>query len=688
MKLDVILWLVAAVVPGAALIRLLWPQAGPLQIVACAPTLSFGFTYVVGLTCSRLSVSPLAGVLWAVVVLVLAALGADVWRRRAADEPLVPRVRPRLLLGRSPAQYASWALLGGGVVLGALLWRRFQSTMLVPVGWDAMHHGFFIEQIARWHTMDASVVLASDASAHDGGSVYYPLAFNLIAAVLHTYAGSTVSTLMLASTVALAGVLLPVASYAMARELDRDQYLVAGFAAITPVLPIVLYLIEGTGRLTGILGVALVPGLVTLLIAQRSTPLWSRLPLALVGVIGIIGVHTSEAPMALILAGACMVVWLFQGGGLRPALHWFAGVSVAVVAGVVLLVIIEPAVVHLASERGGAMGTSLTRPSGLVLHTALSTLGQAWVLPLVGCGASLLPRWRRYLGPAIALAAFTLLYFLLAVGVKVIVPTLAVPWYTNPGRLAWDLTVAAAVPTAVGLVAVAGVVGSAGAAVARFVTGSSGDDTGGAPGASPGARVCRGIVQWTPPLLTAFVGVLIVVAFALPPVGRQGRFVSYVAGPVDRDSQAAFRYLAAHTRPGERVLDDLRTDGAMWMYVDDGVPTVFGNSPLLGDAPDSWLERLWLSRRLWKIGSDPCVRAMLDKYHVRYVYAGDTRIFDGWSNFRAEEMKRYPGLVQVFHRGNAHVFEVLPGQVAGVCDRDLTLGTKWGKGRRSQPAAG
>lgn len=676
LTLDVGLWLLAAMAPGAGLIRLCWSDAGALRTIACAPAVSFGFCYAAGLGSSQLSLSPVLAVLVATAVLVFGVLAVEVRRHPSALRgrpiswlpagPLGPRVR---VLGHRPAaQLVSWLLFAAGVVLGVFQWRSFQSTMLVPVGWDAMHHGYFIEQISRYHTVSSSVVLSSDATGHDGTGTFYPLAFNLVAAVLHTSTGGLISTMMLASTTALAGVLLPLGTFALARELDPEQPLVAGFSAITSVLPLMLYLIEGTGRLTGILGVALVPGLVVLLLSQRHTMRWSRLPLAILGIVGIVGLHTSEAPLAALMAGVCMLVWPRQGGDWAGFRRWLIWVVAAGAAGVVALVVLEPDVLRLVSERGGAITPPTHNAGSQALDSALAAVGKAWVLPVAGCAVTLLRPWRRYLGAAIALVLFALLYYFVAIGTKTVVPTLAIPWYGDPGRISWDLTVLGAIPTAVGVVAIAGLVGSAGTAVAEFVAGADRSSS------LFGARLAR----WTSPLVAAFTGLLLVVAFALPSVGRQGRLVSQVVGPVDQNSMAAFRYLATHVGPDERVLDDLRSDGAMWMYVDYGATPLFGSSPLLGAAPRTWLEKLWLSRNLNSINTDPCVRQLMAKYSIRYVYVGELHIYDGWGDFSVSKMRNNPAFTEVFRQGRAHVFMVDQGSAPGTCSRDVTARIHWG----------
>lgn len=634
-------------------------------MLAGAAPVTFGFAYVVGLAASRLSLDPVVVVAAALGLVVLLAVGTELRRHRARRA--TPPGATEGEAGDRPARRrlseivaVSYLLLGGGVVLGVLLWHAFQSSMLVPVGWDAMHHGYFIRQIARFHTMDPKVVLASWPTLHDGGHTFYPLAFDLLAAMLHRLAGVSVSAAMLGSTVALGGVLLPIGSFVMVRRLAPGEPLVAGFAAVTSVLPMALYEFTSTGRITGPLAVALIPGLVVLLLPESGRVPWSRLPLATAGVVGLIALHTSEAPTAFVVAALCVLLAGRMTGAERR--RWLVWTVVATAGSLLLVVVLEPSVLTLVTERHGAIVPPIRHSAWAALRTAGSAVGRVWLLPVIGCGATLLPRWRGLRGPVAALLLIGLLYVLVAAGVSAVVPTLAIPWYGDAGRIALDLTVIGSVPAAVGLAALAGLVGRAGAAVARYA-GEVGRD--------------HPLSKWAAPLVAAFVGVAAIVAFAVPATGREGRFVREMVGPVDGDSLAAFRFLAHHDPPGVPVLDDLRTDGALWMYDDDGVPSLFGNSPLLGAAPHGWLQRLWLSQHLMSIGTDPCVRTLLDQFHVRYVYVGDARMIDGWAHLSPAVMERRPEFTQVFREGHVRVFAVNPGAAPGRCDRDVTVGVLW-----------
>ncbi|MDP9241139.1 MAG: hypothetical protein M3O55_10985 [Actinomycetota bacterium] len=96
-----------------------------------------------------------------------------------------------------------------------------------------------------------------------------------------------------------------------------------------------------------------------------------------------------------------------------------------------------------------------------------------------------------------------------------------------------------------------------------------------------------------------------------------------LAGPGER---AAFAWLAAHTRPGERVLNDI-TDGSGWMYPLDGVPPVFAMATH-AYPQEAWGDRIYLRTNVGRVDSDLRARRAADAWHVRYVYVGP-RMFPG-----------------------------------------------------------
>ncbi len=71
-------------------------------------------------------------------------------------------------------------------------------------------------------------------------------------------------------------------------------------------------------------------------------------------------------------------------------------------------------------------------------------------------------------------------------------------------------------------------------------------------------------------------------------------------------------------------------------------------------------ERALLRDRLSALGSDPRLEPLLKKYGVRYVYFGSRTYWPYIPGWNLPELLRNPRLRQVFHRGSAYVFEILP----------------------------
>lgn len=665
LKLAFLCWLVATIAPGAALIRLLWPRAGVLRTIACAAPVSFGLLYAAGLASSRMSLAPASAVLWLSTLLVLAVLAIELYRHRLSLRAGLSLRAVRV--GRpAPAVALSWVLLAGAVVLGVHQWRTFMATMLVPVGWDAMHHGLFTTQILRFHTMNPARILSSDVlGSRDGAKTFYPLAFNLVSAAIHSATGIPVSKVMLASTPAIAGVLMPVGVFALAREVDPRRHLVAGLSAIAATLPLLLYTIVTTGRVTGTLAVALVPGCALLLVAQRDRLNLRSGLLAVLALTGMLGLHTSEMPTAVLLAVALSSAVSLRERRIGQFWRWLVWLAIGGAVVAALAVLLEPNVLGLVTQRNNEIAQPVPQPASAALHSIEVSVARWFPLVIIGCLATLLPRWRAYLGTAVTLLLAGGIYFFIAEGVGGVWPTLAIPWYGEPGRMSWDLVVLAVIPAGIGLAAIADAVWFVASPFVRWVTSPVGPI-----GDRDEPRWRSAAVAWSAPVLGVLASLLLVVGVALPQVSSTGRLVSRIAGPVDNDSLAAYRFLAAHVGRDQHVLDDYRSDGSMWMYIDYGVAPLFGNSPLSGQHPPSWMEKLWLMQHIDTIDRDPCVRAVMAQYGVHYVYVGDRHLIDGWEDFSSARMERDPAFAEVFSAGGSHVFEVVGG-ATGRCDRNL-----------------
>ena len=671
-ELAYIVSCVGLVLPGIAAGRLLLPRARiPLQL-AIAPVLSFGCAYLLGLLANAVRLPALTSTVIALIALVVGWAVVEIVRLRGGSpvRVLAHRGIDRLRACK-PAEVVSIALLALALVTGFLLWHRFQSSFVVPPGWDAMHHGYFIRQIVAFDTLDTSVVLAPSASGADGTTSFYPLAYNLFIAILHVTSGLPISVLMLTSTTVVAGLALPVGIYLLARRLDSRRPFVAGFAALASTLPIYLYWVLDPGRTNAVLGLALVPAVILIMIEGEWNPRWSALPIAAVAVAGITGLHTSELPMAAAVAAIVMAVAAIQGREFRGFLRW-ALWSLAVAAAALLpVLLLEPGILGATSQRSeiflnisahaipvlDAIARVLT--PGVDLGVAL-TGGAApfffpWIWALlvaVGCILTVRGRWSRFLGASIAYVFFAVLAVGLLSGTLGPLSLFTVPWYQDVGRLWWTLTVLGAIPAGVAIAGLAALVGGGTRVTRKWFRRDRG-------------AVANGRQRdWIPAIASGVVGVALVFGTALPPVAAAGASVSGNRGPVGADSVAAFRYLSSHVPAGQRVFDDMRVDGSLWMYDDYGVLPLFGNSPYVGAEPNSWLDRLWLRENLERIDSDGCVEFLLDYYSVGYVYYGERIMADGYHRLNLDFLQSDPHFTEVFSEGQVHVFRVnLPAEI-------------------------
>ncbi|PZS24949.1 MAG: hypothetical protein DLM59_20895, partial [Pseudonocardiales bacterium] len=165
-----------------------------------------------------------------------------------------------------------------------------------------------------------------------------------------------------------------------------------------------------------------------------------------------------------------------------------------------------------------------------------------------------------------------------------------------------------------------------------------------------------------PRLAVAAAGTVTALALAGPALAPEyrasARQVTYsfryasLAGP---DQRAAFAWLAAHHRPGERVLNDI-TDGSGWMYPLDGVPPVFAMATH-AYPKSAWGERIYLRANIGRIDTDARARRAADAWHVRYVYVGP-RVFPGrLPLLDVAALEGSPAWRKVYDRGGAMIFE-------------------------------
>jgi hypothetical protein len=664
-------WLLIVLLPGVAILRLLRTPVSLAQSVALAAPIGLAVIDLAGLAASRFGAGVISTCLTTIGVVLAGWLAVEAvrWRRGAVAAADDPNRRDEVVesAALTASSSATWPdhslecarlLLVCAVGAGVVLWSLLHSQLSVPAGWDAMHHGYFVRQIVEYDTLKQSIVQSSDAATADSTSSFYPLAMDLVAAMLHVLFGFKISTLVLAMTTAFAGVVLPLGSYVLCRCLAPGLPLAAGFAAVASVLPALLFTIEYTGRVTAIVGVALVPCTVAMMLVIGRRRGWRLGALGVLCVVALIEVHTSELP---IVAGMLVAIALVGTSRSRDRLVWpmrlgyFAAVA-AVAVGVLLVA--DPGMRYMSSQRSGWFGAA--HPAPFSLSAGINALkdfvalpspyppatnlpSQIWgVLASLGCLCTLLPRWRPLMGMAVAYLGFGAFYVAWRAGGLQPVAFLGDPWYRSSQRMLWELLVLGAVPVGVALATAAVALRTA---LSRL-----------APAAErqlPRPRLALAMMLISVALVTAATA-----AFTAPPAPTVSRWLRTYVSPVGGGSRAAFSYLAAHVGKDGRVFDDMENHGDLWLYADYNVPTLFGNPPLIGQAPTSWKQRLYLRAELGHIASDGCIAHLLATYNVEYLYYSKDAMFAGRPRISLHTLQDRRYFRKVFSDGPATIYRI------------------------------
>lgn len=663
--LLVLLWLALSVLPGLAIVRLV-RLPGPLgmQVVVAVPV-TIGAAYLAASVADRFG-APVIDTDFAVLGAVVAGwLAVEVVRARSAAERRPP-LTEWLAGWRALDVAGARVLLLAAVGLGLFLWRDLHTDLSTPAGWDAMHLGFMTRQIVAHETISSAVTQSSGPFLHDGSS-FYPIGIPLLTAMLAVATGVKISTLMLASTVAYAGVVLPAGTYYVTRRLLPSHPVVAGMAAIAGTVPAVLSTLEYPGRTTAIIGLALVPATVLALAwaGERVCP-W-HIAVAPLAMIGLTVTHTSEVALIAGLVPLIVVVRAVQTRRWRPVLRWLGWTVGAAVVASALLVIVDPSIRNAASARTAAYASPHGETWALshalrellfldVGWPGAETAMHAWTATaLAGSVLTLLHRRYRALAAFavgyLVYGAFWVLWLTGKLGPLVV---LGDPWYRNTGRIAWELAVLGAIPVAVALATVASVV----PLVAGWLR--------------AGRRVRLALAGLSVAgVLAAFTAV------AAPATAAESGWLRSSVAPVDAHARGAFRYLAAHLAPGDQVLDDLEGRGETWMYTDYGVPTVFGNPPLIGGAPTSWKERLYLRGELRNIAKDGCVEYLMRRFRVSYVYYSDQHMWAAPLQIRLPALLQPQYFRQVYRSGDVRIFAVVPQPGPVTCRGPISTKYPW-----------
>ena len=606
--------------PGLLAFRLLVPGVSTLTQVAVAPALGGGllFLYAGGLNLVGLPISPATfAILVAVECLALGLL-----RRKAT--------RPRPELSRHRAG-PGLVLVGLAIIVGSVIWFRAIPTATVPPNHDSIQHGFMAARIAATGSVAPDRVILTDVRSREAIVPFYPVGLHVVSALAHRITGAALPQVFWALVVVAAALLLPIGLYCLSVHLFGDA-LAGGVAALVSVLiPLFPYKPIAWGGIALILGMALVPGVVVvgaLAIQSHWSP--GGVALAVLGLIGLLVVHTSEVPLALFVLALVLADGI-RGEGLARQWRTFI-VRLATVVALVFLIAVPIAGRagedrNVADNPTAALSDTLRGLLNLDVATAESQL-RAAALALVGVGI-LLARRR----PWLVLGGVTIvgLYTIANVSTNSTLRLATLPWYRQAERVAYNITLFVALFAGVAVVALARRAALLAPsrwrnlAVATVVV-------------VAGAWVAGRAPVRTIDLLRREIGAYSVVG---------------------EDESDAFRYIAANGGRKFEVLGDEFGDGSPWMYAISGASPVFGmKPPSRSHLYKSWQERQFMVLHLTDRARAPEVDALLAKYCVGYVYYGERRLYGAERTFNLAALEQDGRLEESFRAGDTRVFRV------------------------------
>ncbi|MEA5359362.1 DUF6541 family protein [Amycolatopsis sp., V23-08] len=655
--MNVLLVLLAFWLPGLVFGAAI--QLRGWTLAAAAPMLTFG------LVALGIPVLGRFGIRWTMLnvalwTLVLSAAGfglafavTRLTRRRHPDweepERLARTVRDHVLIGLGVA-----AGMGIGTVT---VLRGFRNIDNVQQGWDAPFHANLVRWIAEHGDARPSTV-GTIANLPNETHYFYPDTYHALLALVFGKGGLTIMpTLNLA---ALAVVLtVPLGVAAMCHAWRMPAIGVAAAATVSACFTVFPYDSLWRGPLWPfVAGVALIPAMLAVarhLLEPRSI----AGPVAIgVGTAGLAGLHTSVVFVVIVyfLLILLAVVFRFEKITWRRSLPSL--VASVVLAAAFGIPVVLPSLYNAggvtsafwASEAtvSGAFGETIT-------FSPMAAFPQWWIgIPAI-IGVFLLVKHRRMLW---MVGAYVVLGALFAATVSMesnLIHTLSSPFYNDHWRIA-------------ALVPLAGCV-----AFGEFVNTASGWFA---------EKVAPRLPNLKPATLT-LVGV-VVLALVVGGLSRGGYIgrnaarlqLNYSGGPsVSKDEETAFAWLAQHTAPGERVLND-KADGSVWMYALAGVmPTQwnFYGAELNTDAG-------YLSVYANEVEKYPEVRRLLTNLKVRYAFVGDGKVTKTTPNdVGLLGLDKSPGFKLVYHNAGASIYEIEGQQ--GVVASGAAPGSPAGNGQ-------
>ncbi|MFF0143657.1 hypothetical protein ATK36_3819 [Amycolatopsis sulphurea] len=635
--MNVVLILLAFWLPGVV-----FGAAAGLRgwtLAASGPVLSFGIVALgvpvlggLGVRWELLNVA-----LWTVVLSAVAFALAFVVRRFTArrhgdwteGEPSTDRsVRGQVLIGLG-------VLVGLGVGTATFL-RGVHSVDRVQQGWDAPFHANLVRWIAEHGDARPSTV-GTIANLPNQTDYFYPDTYHALLALVFGKGGLTMMPTL--NFAALAVILcVPLGVAAMCHAWRMPALGTAAAAAVSTWFTAFPYDSLWRGPLWPyVAGVAMIPAM--LAIARHLLrPRGIAGPVAIgVGVAGLTGLHTSIVFVIAVYFLLILLAVVFRFEKIewrRSAPSLIATVVLAAVLGIPLVL---PSLYNAGGVTSAYWASEATVSGGLgetLTFSPMAAFPQWWIGVPALIGVVLMVRQRRMLW---MFAAYVVFGGLFAATVSLETPlihTLTGIFYNDHWRIAALVPLSGAVAFGVFTETTAGWL----------------------------ARKVQPRLKLQPVTVTLLAAVLIgVVVTGLSRGAYLGRNsstlgINYGAdGPaVSKDEIAAYDWLAKHTEPGERVMND-KSDGSVWMYALAGVTpvewTYYGAPP---DTKAGFLG-LWLD----EIDKYPQVRKDLTELHVRYVVQGKGRVTaDAKPSIGVSKLTAGPDFQVAFENAGATIYRI------------------------------
>ena len=606
--------------PGLLAFRLLCPHGPALYGVAVAPALSCAilFLYADALGLLGLPLAP-----WTFAILVGFETLVLTRRRRFPSAPRsnwrVRRVDPGLLL------------VGLAIVVGALVWVQAIPSGQVPPNHDSMNHSFMAARIAATGSVEADHVIVTNARSQEAMVPFYPVGLHITAALSHRMTGAGLAEIFWALVVLAGAVLLPLGLYCLSVMLFDDGLIGGVSALVSVLLPLFPYKPIAWGGIALIFGMALVPAVVVIVVlVVRSNWSPSGVALAVLALIGLLVVHTSEIPTVLLLASLVLIDGI---RGVHRARQWRSIIARLAGIGLLMLMLAVPIAGRAGEDRAVADNPTAAFTGTLrqLLHLEVAIPeGQFRTVMIALGGAVILVARRR---PWLVLGSVIIvgLYEIAAVSTSSTLRLLTSPWYRQAERVAYNITLFVALFAGLAIVAAA-------RRTARLAPSSWRGPTVGI------AVVLAGLwVAGTAPVHTTRVLRKEINAYSV----------------VGETESEAFRYIARHGGRDLDVLGDEYGDGSLWMYAISGARPVFGiKPPSSSPSYETWQERFFMLTHLTDPGSASRVGNLLAKYCVGFVYYGDRRLYGAGRTLDIAALEKDGRLQESFRKGNTRVFKV------------------------------